>query len=75
MQARGHVNARADECTVRSVDRGQPTVLFQGEAYHVIGFYFARKHQGPRDLFYVLRPLTEYGQGLCPLDEGDVTAR
>jgi len=52
-----HLNARADECSVATVDRGQRVLLFRGKEYTIIGLYFARGTNGQRELFYVLRAL------------------
>lgn len=52
-----HLNARADECSTATVEHGQRVLRFQGEEYVIIGLYFARGHNGQRELFYVLRSL------------------
>jgi len=52
-----HLNARADQCSPATLERGQRIVRFQGEPYVMVGLYFARGHNGQRDLFYILRPV------------------
>jgi len=52
-----HLNARADECSMATVEHGQRVMRYQGEEYVIIGLYFARGHDGHRELFYILRQL------------------
>ena len=63
-----YLNARANECYSAGLAGGEPAVWFKGEAYFVIGFYFARKAEGERELYYVLRATDPHGNGLYPLD-------
>jgi len=67
-QSRNYLNARAEDCRAVGNTTGQPTVWFHGEAYFVIGFYFARRSGGDRELHYVLGPTYSSGNGLYPLD-------
>ncbi len=52
-----YLNARADECSAATIERGQRVMRHRGEEYIVIGLYFARGQEGQRELFYILRPL------------------
>ncbi len=74
-QNRTYINARAEDCRSGGNTRGEPTVWFQGEAYFVIGFYFARRSGGQRDLYYVLRPTDSSGNGLHPLESDSQVAQ
>lgn len=58
-----HLNARADECSAAVIERGERVVRYQGEGYVMVGFYFARGDNGQRELYYILRPADENGNG------------
>jgi len=61
------VHARAELCSKPVIDRGQQVVSFGGASYVMVGMYFARSHgsnaihNGHRDLFYILRPISYEG--------------
>lgn len=63
-----YLNARAEECYSAGMSRGEPAMWFKGEEYFVIGFYLARRADGKRELFYVLRATDAHGNGLHPLE-------
>ena len=50
-----HFNVRADECSTAVTERGHRVVLYRGESYVMVGFYFAR-HERQRELYYILCP-------------------
>lgn len=52
-----HLNAPADQCAPTVGERGQRIVWYQGEAYAMVGVYFARGNNGQRDLRFILRLL------------------
>lgn len=55
-----YVNVRAEECLAEPLaaasERGLHVVTYRGEAYVVVGIYFARCPDGGRELRYVLGP-------------------
>jgi hypothetical protein len=51
-----HLNARADDCSSATTERGHHFVQYRGEGYIMVGFYFARGTNGQRELYYILRP-------------------
>ena len=51
----GYLNARAAECVPTRAALGELVVRFQGNEYHPIGFFLARR-AGGRELFYILCP-------------------
>jgi len=59
-----HVNARADECSAAVFERGLRIVQYQAEGYVMVGFYFARSHNGQRELYYILRPIDGSAPGI-----------
>lgn len=55
-----YVNVRSGECAAESsaavTERGLRIVMYRGESYLVVGMYFARSHDGRRELRYILAP-------------------
>lgn len=68
-----YLNARAEECYSAGMARGEPAVRFKGEEYFVIGFYLARKTNGERELYYILRAADVYGNGLHFLERNSTS--
>ncbi len=58
-----HLNARADRCSVPLLERGHRIVFYHGEESTVVGVFFARGHDGQRELCYILRLLQESRDG------------
>jgi hypothetical protein len=59
-QGGSYVNVRSEDCVAEpsaaASERGVHVVIHGGEPYVIVGMYFARTHQGGRELWYVLGP-------------------
>jgi hypothetical protein len=50
-----HLHARAEQCTSSGIEHGKRIVIYRGDEYVLVGFYFAGDLNGHRELFYILR--------------------
>jgi len=63
MVDQGYRNAPAQECSIVVIRRGERVVRYMGEEYLISGLYFARSHNGGREVFYILRLISRDDQG------------
>lgn len=58
-----YLNVPAHSCSAGTSEQGRRIVQYQGDAFAIIGFYFAHNNGShkKRTLVYVLRPVTGDG--------------